>query len=526
LILLQQIRVLGDRGRTRILSTRLPVDVKTEGAIFIDSLPRKNAISLADHLVVIKGSRILQDRSFLEGLLSLHEDLEYAAIGILSDTDIDTSRIISLFGGRRPSFPVLLLPSSEVKKDNFSFSIEGYGKQDFPELSGDFREFADIIFGDGKIESVVKRLARILGHDVAYRDLFRKNSAIASTSENFSESLKLYPLKEILRIFPCCEISHRERKMGYLVANPDQGAFIDISLRELGIIGNAIIAIRLIAEKQIQYLDLEKKYRDQLVKDLLYNRVRSLEEVENRAHTFGWKFENRVVAMVISPRISGEEELYGEKSDDPSLDTELVKSRVRVFFPYVAYAEVANSLVFLISPAAGDERAKRMDSFYETVRQISSEINSVIHDPVSIAAGGFRDNILNVGESYMEAQRALKVLRTYSLDDNIAIWDRLGSYKLLSTLDTYSEASQFFLRELSPLLDYDRQHNSDLLETLYAIDRNNWNLSSTASEINVHYNTMKYRYKNIAEILSVDLEDSENRFNIALALRLYKMSRA
>jgi purine catabolism regulator len=187
---------------------------------------------------------------------------------------------------------------------------------------------------------------------------------------------------------------------------------------------------------------------------------------------------------------------------------------------------VANSLVFLISPAAGDDRAKRMDSFYETVRQISSEINSVSHDPVSIAAGGFRDNILNVGESYMEAQRALKVLRTYSLDDNIAIWDRLGSYKLLSTLDTYSEASQFFLRELGPLLDYDRQHNSDLLETLYAIDRNNWNLSSTASEINVHYNTMKYRYKNIAEFLSVDLEDSENRFNIALALRLYKMSRA
>jgi DNA-binding PucR family transcriptional regulator len=37
---------------------------------------------------------------------------------------------------------------------------------------------------------------------------------------------------------------------------------------------------------------------------------------------------------------------------------------------------------------------------------------------------------------------------------------------------------------------------------------------------------MKYRYKNIAEFLSVDLEDSENRFNIALALRLYKMSRA
>ncbi len=494
----------------------MPVDVQTAGAVYIESIPAEGATFLSRQIVVVKASAIKKDPGFFEELKASQRYLGYSAIGILRDIEIETSDIISLQYGKENTFPILVLPPVTGRSGDPEFKPFDSQKQDFPELSGDFGEFADIIFGDRKISSVVERLSRILLHDVAYKDILSKDLHISSSSDEFSENLKLYPLKEILRFFPSCSIMHSKRKIGHLVVSPDKGNFINISLRELGIIANAMIAIRLLAERQLQYFELEKKYRDQLVKDLLYNRVHSREEVENRAQSFGWSFENRVVVMIISP----------ETSERSLLDTSIVKSRVKVFFPYVAYAEVRNSIVFLISPAQNDDRVKDNESFYETVLQIADELNSDSSGKVSIAAGGFRDGILKVHESYLEAQRALKVLRMYSLENNVAIWDRLGSYKLLSTLDIYREASTFCEKQLGPLVKYDKEHNSDLLATLYALEKNNWNLSSTSSEINVHYNTMKYRYKNIADILSIDLEDSENRFNLALSLRLYKMSRS
>lgn len=39
----------------------------------------------------------------------------------------------------------------------------------------------------------------------------------------------------------------------------------------------------------------------------------------------------------------------------------------------------------------------------------------------------------------------------------------------------------------------------------------------------IHYNTIKYRYRKIAEILDVDLEDIEERFIISMSIKLIRM---
>ncbi len=528
LILLQQIRTFGDRGDVRVFCSSLPVDISIEGAVYLESFPEDGS-SHREKIIIIPSAENSERVTLLEKILKSRDQLGYSAVGIIKESDITADYILSLMDELKIDFPVLLLPSSRERGGrDFDFGQPEAEKQDFPELSGDFREFADIIFGDREIGTVVERLSEILDRDVAYRDLFSKNLHISSRTSEFSENMKLYPLQEILRFFPSCQVRHRERNIGHLVIKPDTGEFINMSLRELGIIGNALIAIRLLAERQMQNADLEKKHRDQLVRDLLYNRVRSGEEVFSRARAFGWKFEGQIVAMIVSPAENSDRESFSpsEKADSPELDLSLVKSRVRMFFPYVAYSHVGNKMVFLLSTAESDDRFKSPDSFYETALLIAHELNIDSTSGVCISAGDFKSDILKVHESYSEAKRALKVLNMYSFDKNVVLWTRLGSYKLLSTLDSDGEAEEFCEKQLSPLIDYDRKNKSDLLSTLYFLEKNNWNLSSTSSVINVHYNTMKYRFKNIADILSLDLDDSENRFNIALALRLYRMRKS
>ncbi len=73
-------------------------------------------------------------------------------------------------------------------------------------------------------------------------------------------------------------------------------------------------------------------------------------------------------------------------------------------------------------------------------------------------------------------------------------------------------------------MEYDKNHNSELLNTLTVILENDWNLKVSADVLFIHYNTMKYRYKKIASIINEDLNQSDVRLNLSLALKIYQMT--
>jgi purine catabolism regulator len=60
-----------------------------------------------------------------------------------------------------------------------------------------------------------------------------------------------------------------------------------------------------------------------------------------------------------------------------------------------------------------------------------------------------------------------------------------------------------------------------MLQTLFCIIRNNWQLKAVAAQMNLHYNTVKYRYHKIKEILGTDTDLSSVRISLTLAMELY-----
>ncbi len=53
--------------------------------------------------------------------------------------------------------------------------------------------------------------------------------------------------------------------------------------------------------------------------------------------------------------------------------------------------------------------------------------------------------------------------------------------------------AQFVEQWLAPLVEYDAEHNTELLHTLNAYFTNNGNMARTAHELNIHRNTLVYR---------------------------------
>ncbi|HSH35835.1 helix-turn-helix domain-containing protein, partial [Schnuerera sp.] len=87
------------------------------------------------------------------------------------------------------------------------------------------------------------------------------------------------------------------------------------------------------------------------------------------------------------------------------------------------------------------------------------------------------------------------------------------------------EASSFCNQYLKKLIDYDKENNGEYLKTLGCLVKNDWNLKKTAEDMFIHYNTMKYRFSKIIEIVNLDLNNREDKFKIELCLKLMNMSK-
>jgi putative methionine-R-sulfoxide reductase with GAF domain len=105
-------------------------------------------------------------------------------------------------------------------------------------------------------------------------------------------------------------------------------------------------------------------------------------------------------------------------------------------------------------------------------------------------------------------------------DAPVAVFEDLGAVQFLlepahgDDLDRYAE------QQLGPLQRYDRDHGTDLVETLRAYLRCDGQVQRTAEALGVHPKTMSYRLGRIESITGMTVGRQEDRFNAQLALKI------
>jgi len=125
--------------------------------------------------------------------------------------------------------------------------------------------------------------------------------------------------------------------------------------------------------------------------------------------------------------------------------------------------------------------------------------------------------------SFQEAERALGLPCQLADETAVAFFGDLSLYELLLGVDSPAMLAEFCQHWLAPLAQYDDQHHTDLLLTLDAYFSNNGNMARTAHVLNIHRNTLVYRLGRITEILQLDMDDSNVRLNLHLALKINRM---
>jgi len=106
---------------------------------------------------------------------------------------------------------------------------------------------------------------------------------------------------------------------------------------------------------------------------------------------------------------------------------------------------------------------------------------------------------------------------------DVATFDSIGIYQLLLSMVQHDDAHIFYRRHLGPLIEYDRDQNAELMQTLITYFDCSGSLARTAETLHVHRNTLLYRLTRISQICGVDLEDPETRLCLWISVKFHPL---
>jgi len=159
------------------------------------------------------------------------------------------------------------------------------------------------------------------------------------------------------------------------------------------------------------------------------------------------------------------------------------------------------------------------------VRELRDDLSGALAmngsaEVVSMGVGRIQSGLDGIRLSYQDARQALTIGRRLHGPGNVTMFERLGVYRLIYAAEQLPELRTFQDEALGSLVAYDEAHGAELIRTLEAFFAANCSPKEAASLLHVHRNTVLYRLERIAEITGLDLNASDVRLRLHLALHV------
>ncbi|WP_433585898.1 PucR family transcriptional regulator [Microbacterium hydrocarbonoxydans] len=147
-----------------------------------------------------------------------------------------------------------------------------------------------------------------------------------------------------------------------------------------------------------------------------------------------------------------------------------------------------------------------------------------VHSPLQalIGIGRVASGLGDLPRSRSQADRALKVLESSTLDRRVARFDDVYAEALL--LELPADATELPSGPIARLAAYDREHQSSLVDTLRAWLDAFGDIAQAAAATFVHGNTFRYRLRRVTEVGGIDLDDPRERFSAMLQMQIIALA--
>lgn len=391
------------------------------------------------------------------------------------------------------------------------------------------KAFFDLNVQCASLEDLLETLRSFTHLDLALRCTESSFDRVCADEGPFREALASLPLPEVLKRYPWEKISLcGENVSAWLVfdASPER-------LREPWSeipVTQAKGALLLFFQRWSSGAQVERRYRNEFVMDILMNNLRLKDEVWNRSRSFGWDLAGakKVVVCDIDDYKNRLTRAMAAGQGPAALE----ESKARIFAVCrefigrmgrrVPFAEMSDSAAFILSSRGIFEEEQR-----QLERILTPMMEQIVEQTgfsVTVGVGGRCGDVFLCWKGYNQARMALELARRTSGGNRVAWWDRMGAPRVLGAALREPAAREFVEARLGPLLRFGAAKKEEpLLRTLETMVACNWSVKKSAAALALHYNTLKYRWGKICSLLSDDFSSSESRFCVELAIKLKQM---
>jgi len=165
-----------------------------------------------------------------------------------------------------------------------------------------------------------------------------------------------------------------------------------------------------------------------------------------------------------------------------------------------------------------------LDNPDEAARKVCAELTRALSAPVTAGASAVIERPEQVPAARREALRCLAAMEAFGRDGEGASAAELGFLGVL--LGDRGDVRPFVQRTIGPVLDYDEEHGTDLVDTIEAYFSNDRSLMRTGEALGIHVNTVTQRMVRITKLLDDGWQQDNRSLEVYIAQRLHCISRS
>lgn len=326
-------------------------------------------------------------------------------------------------------------------------------------------------------------------------------------------------LKGIKKEFILWPVNAGKNHIGYLAIEKKYQDLDAFDLLEIDLVRN-IFSVQFIKQKLV--FDSIAQVKENLIDKLLVEQMNEMETVIQYANLFQWDLYKPHRVAVLSVFMDEEEPDIFEREAKKSLIFDELKAKITQYDQKIIFTKKGEEYVLIIpSDMETPNEYKFWKRFVEKMKGWLKSGNKICQ--VKVGIGGTTNQLQDYYKCYQQAVQTLNVILRQDHVSDYAFFDDLGSYTLLHLVKDTTEAKFFMNNYLNKLKDSTGANHVDLLKTLRVYLEQNGSIKKTAEKLFIHRSTLLYRLEKIKEIVGMDIDDSDTRFNLMLTFKLYDL---
>lgn len=284
-------------------------------------------------------------------------------------------------------------------------------------------------------------------------------------------------------------LGHLDSPLYFTELTEDKIAFFDL-------LGN-LLAVQL--QRELNKGDVPDSMLDFFIYDLIEGKLSSPELIKERLRYFRWNImgKGRVQLVSIHRKI-GEPELGNSRTAE-------IISRLTAISPCCKAFSYGSEIKVICSVSHSVELNK---PYMTALTELLEKENLVagISRPLP--------DVENISSGHQQAKKAAEIGMLLFPKRCVHFYDHYAIHHAMELCSNSVDPLQFCHSAIIQLWEYDREHDTDFLESLRIYINNNMSIGKAAAALFIHRNTMTYRLAKILEITNLDLTDADVTCNL------------